>query len=70
MFLKAIHLDENSYIEFSDRITGNGTKLQISMRGLRDNQAVTVMSASLEPGDAALMIKILTDWLQNTSKEP
>lgn len=68
MFLKAIHLDENSYIEFSDRITGDGTKLQISMRGLKDNKAVTVMSAILEPGDAALMMQILGEWLQSGAK--
>jgi hypothetical protein len=68
MFLKAIHLDESSYIEFSDRITGEGTKLQMSMRGLRENKAVTIMSAVLEPGDAALMMQILNEWLQIDSK--
>lgn len=68
MFLKAIHLDENSYIEFTDRITGDGTKLQLSLRGLRDNKIVTVMSALLEPGDAALMVQILTEWLQSANK--
>lgn len=70
MFLKAIHLDENSYIEFSDRITGSGTKLQISMRGLRDNGSVTVMSALLEHGDSILMIQILNEWIQTSGKEP
>lgn len=70
MFLKAIHLDENSYIELSDRITGDGTKLQVSMRGLRDNGSVTVMSAVLEHGDAALMMQILNEWIQISSKRP
>lgn len=69
MFLKAIHLDENSYIEFTDRITGDGTKLQMSLRGLKDNKVVTVMSAMLEPGDCALITQILNDWLKSTPKE-
>lgn len=68
MFLKAIHLDKNSYLEISDRITANGTKLQVSMRGTRDNEAVTVMSAVLEPGDAALLAQILLEWLGASNK--
>jgi len=64
MFLRAINLDENSYIEISDRITSNGTKLQLSMRGVKDNKYVTVMSALLEPGDVALMRQIIDEWLK------
>ena len=64
MFLRAINLDENSYIEISDRITSNGTKLQLSMRGVKDNKYVTVMSALLDPGDVALMRQIIDEWLK------
>jgi hypothetical protein len=66
MFLKAIYLDENSYIEIADRITGDGTKLQISMRGIRDNNAVTIMSAVLNHSDVALMTQILNEWMKAT----
>jgi hypothetical protein len=69
MFLKAIQLDDSSYIEFSDRITGDGKKLQITLRGMRNDKSVTMMSAVLEHADVALISQIITEWMQQISKE-
>jgi len=63
MFLKVIQLDNDSYIEMSDRITAEGKKLQISMRGVRDNKSVTVMSTILEHADVMLLSQIIQDWV-------
>jgi hypothetical protein len=70
MFLKAIQLDNSSYIELSDRITVDGSKLQITMRGPKDDRSVTVMSAILEQGDAVLLAQILSEWLSSAHKDP
>ncbi len=66
MFLKAISLDNQSYIELSDRITSDGTMLQISMRGVRDDKSTTLMSALLKKEDAALLGDIISEWLNST----
>ncbi len=70
MFLKTIQLDSSSFIELSDRITTDGRKLQLTMRGPKDGRSATLMSAILETGDAVLLAQILSEWIESAHKDP
>jgi len=71
MYRKSIEFDKNSYLEVVSRITGEGELLMLSLRGLKNNTEVTMASVMLNPGEVALMVEHLKDWLDTdpASKE-
>lgn len=64
MYFKTIELDPNSFVEISSRITAQGDKLQLSLRGEKDQGQITIASALLEKSDVELLMNSLQEWLQ------
>ena len=63
MYREAIEFDKDSYLEVVSRITNGGESLMLSLRGLKNDDQVTMASVMLDPGEVALLITHLNDWL-------
>lgn len=69
MYLKTVVLDEDSYIEISDRDVGGNPRLQIIIRGKSGDEKTLLVSALLNNSQTALVKDIFTDWCKNHMRE-
>lgn len=65
MFSRHLVFGQDDYLELASRISSNGEKLLLSLRGKKNNDEITVSSVMLSKQEAQQLIEHLNEWLDS-----